>query len=293
MQKLPPLNAVRAFSVAARCGSFALAGQEMGVTPAAVSQHVRNLETFLGKQLFERHGNRIALTEAGESFYPPLEALMGRLAQLSDEVRSPGGRASLTLSVSPSLAELWLYPRLHGFDMAGIDLRAELDPVDFVGGGIDLRITYGINQYPEHASAPLYADRVVPVCAPGFLTAERRIADLPDRWLIHTDWGPEWRDDPSWRAWFAQIGITRDAAPITGVRSHLTGHAIALAAAGLGIALVPMELTRPSVEQGRLIIPHPMSLAMDGVYGAIWPHARSNLRRLRDLLRHLGVPSIR
>mgnify|MGYP005824290393 CR=1 FL=1 len=148
------------------------------------------------------------------------------------------------------------------------------------------------DQYPEHASAVLFADRVVPICAPGFLTAERRIADLADRWLIHTDWGPAWRDDPSWRAWFAQIGVAREAAPNTGVRAHLTGHAVALAAGGVGVALAPMELVRPLVEQGRLIVPHPASLAMEGVYGAIWPHARSNLRRLRDLLGHLGIRSL-
>lgn len=289
MHKLPPLNAVRAFSVAARCGSFALAGLELGVTPAAVSQQVRKLEAFLGKQLFERQGNRISLTEAGEAFYPPLEALMGRLALLSDDVRNPGGRASLTVSVSPSLAEHWLYPRLNGFDLSGVDLRAELDPVDFVGAGIDLRITYGIDQYPEHASAPLFADRIVPVCAPGFLAPDRRLEDLPDRWLIHTDWGPIWRDDPSWRAWFAKIGLSRDATPISGLRSHLTGHAMALAAAGLGVALVPMELARVSVDLGRLQLAHPVSLAMDGVYCAIWPHGRSNSRRLRELRRHLGI----
>ncbi len=61
MERLPPLNAIKAFEVAARTGNFTLAATELGVSSAAVSQQVRNLETWFGKQLFVRSGNRIAL----------------------------------------------------------------------------------------------------------------------------------------------------------------------------------------------------------------------------------------
>ena len=54
MQRLPPLNAVKAFEVAARTGQFTLAALELGVSSAAVSQHIRNLETHFGKLLFVR-----------------------------------------------------------------------------------------------------------------------------------------------------------------------------------------------------------------------------------------------
>ncbi len=48
---LPPLNALRAFEAAARAGSYVAAARELDVSPAAVSQQVRNLEEFLDKQL--------------------------------------------------------------------------------------------------------------------------------------------------------------------------------------------------------------------------------------------------
>lgn len=64
MERLPPLNAIKTFEVAARAGSFTLAASELGVSSAAVSQQIRNLETWFGKQLFVRSGNRIALTDA-------------------------------------------------------------------------------------------------------------------------------------------------------------------------------------------------------------------------------------
>ncbi|WP_024502611.1 MULTISPECIES: LysR family transcriptional regulator [Mesorhizobium] len=52
MERLPPLNAIKTFEVAARAGSFTLAASELGVSSAAVSQQIRNLETWFGKQLF-------------------------------------------------------------------------------------------------------------------------------------------------------------------------------------------------------------------------------------------------
>jgi LysR family transcriptional regulator, glycine cleavage system transcriptional activator len=285
----PPLNATRAFVVAARCGGFAAAATELGVTSAAVSQHVRNLEAFLGKSLFQRSGNRIALTEAGHAYYPQLEALFGEFLRLTNDVRTRSGKARLVISVSPSLGELWLYDRLAGFDLGGVDLRSELDPVDFATQGIDLRVTYGIDQYPEHASAPIFADRILAVCSPDFLTPDRRFPEIADRWLIHTDWGPTWLDVPSWRAWFGMAGLPRDASPLAGLRTHLTGHAIAAAASGLGVALVPSVLARRDIARGSLIVAHPLEMMMDGLYGAIWPHARSRSTALAALLVHLGI----
>ncbi|TGT34904.1 LysR family transcriptional regulator, partial [Mesorhizobium sp. M8A.F.Ca.ET.167.01.1.1] len=80
MEKLPPLNAVRAFEVAARAGSFTLAATELGVSSAAVSQQIRNLEDWFGKQLFVRNGNRIALTDAGHAIYPQTARALGEIA---------------------------------------------------------------------------------------------------------------------------------------------------------------------------------------------------------------------
>ena len=68
VKKLPPLNAMKAFEVAARNGSFTHAADELGVSSAAVSQQVRNLEAYFGKQLFIRNGNRITMTDAAMRF---------------------------------------------------------------------------------------------------------------------------------------------------------------------------------------------------------------------------------
>ncbi len=67
--KLPPLNALKAFEIAARTGSYVAASKELRVSAAAVSQQVRKLEQYFDKKLFVRYNNRIVLTDAGTSIY--------------------------------------------------------------------------------------------------------------------------------------------------------------------------------------------------------------------------------
>jgi LysR family glycine cleavage system transcriptional activator len=68
--RLPPLNALHAFEVAARHLSFTRAADELNVTQGAVSHRIRALEERLGRPLFRRDGRAMALTEAGEDYLP-------------------------------------------------------------------------------------------------------------------------------------------------------------------------------------------------------------------------------
>ena len=127
MERLPPLNAVRVFEVAARAGSFTLAANELGVSSAAVSQQIRNLEDWFGKQLFVRNGNRITLTDAGHAIYPQTARALGEIAAIGRRMLEGALRTRLVVSVPFSLAELWLAPRLavllDGFPQMAIDVR--------------------------------------------------------------------------------------------------------------------------------------------------------------------------
>jgi DNA-binding transcriptional LysR family regulator len=113
LKNLPPLNALRAFEVAARTGSFVQAGVELGVTAAAVSLQVKTLEEHLDKRLFQREGNRIVLTDAGRELYPRLGQALSEIAELAADLRGGQDRKRLVVSVLPSLADLWLVPKLR------------------------------------------------------------------------------------------------------------------------------------------------------------------------------------
>ena len=65
MKRLPPLNALRAFAVAAQAGSFTQAGEVLHVTQGAISRQIKQLESSLGVPLFERLHQRVELTPVG------------------------------------------------------------------------------------------------------------------------------------------------------------------------------------------------------------------------------------
>jgi LysR family glycine cleavage system transcriptional activator len=91
MRRLPPLNALRAFEAAARHLSFKKAAEELHVTPAAVSHQVKALEDHLGVSLSRRLTRALALTEAGENYYPTLRDGFDRFANATDRLLADEG----------------------------------------------------------------------------------------------------------------------------------------------------------------------------------------------------------
>src|ERR1044071_4497936 len=141
---LPPLNARAAWGAAARTGSYVAAAEELGVSPAAVSQQVRNLEEFLGKQLFMRFNNRVLLTDAGQAVFAGASDALQSISTLTEQVMSGGSKSRLVISVIPQMAERGLAPRPGVFARheraRRIELRVEGDPVVFARHNIDLRL---------------------------------------------------------------------------------------------------------------------------------------------------------
>lgn len=271
---LPPLTALRAFEAAARLGSFTRAGQELGVTSAAVSLQVRQLEAHFAKRLFLRQGNRLTLTDAGRAIQPRIEAAFADLQGLAQDLGLQPGPSRLRLSCLPSLADHWLLPHLAGFErVSDLDLVVEDDPVDLAGSAI--RLTYGAHFYPDHRVETLFADRLIAVAAPG-----RGLHPL-----IHTDWGPSHAAAPSWSRWHAAAGLPEP--PAEGLRVGQTAMALAAARAGLGAALVPEQLAAADIAAG-LITPLPgPDLPLPWPYVMIWKPTTARARLTAALLAHL------
>lgn len=297
MIRLPPLNAVKVFEVAAREGSFALAAVELGVSPAAVSQQIRNLEAFFGKQLFARSGNRVTLTDAGRAIYPETTRALSDLAAMTTRLLEEDQRTRLVISVPFSLAEFWLAPKLaklvEDFPRLAVDVRVEDDPIDLVRQNIDLRISYGDYHYPAMTAVPLIQDEVLPVCAPSFWHRHRQesfgIEDVPESMLIHTNWGPSFASHPTWADWFAKAGSTRRPDPSRGRRVGLSSLALSSARLGFGIALGQKALAWADLEAGRLIALSPTSLRLGHPYCALMPSAGAARPEVRALLALLGA----
>ena len=293
MIKLPSLNALRAFEVAARCGSFSVAGDELGVSSAAVSLQVKNLESHIGKKLFLRRGNRIFLTDAGQAIYPKLAVTFEQLNQSLSLLQEDTGRPGLVISILPALAERWLVSRLEKFRQvcqASVEIRVESDPVDLVRENVDLRITYDTTFYEGYQSLPILSTAAIPVCSIRFWETygdrEGILSNVPDDRLIHNHWGPDFLTQPDWYSWFGLADPNRSIGGANLTVSDIS-LSISLAKQGIGMALVPEALILSEVENGFLVTPCAIRLEMERSYVAVFANAKADnveLKRFLELL---------
>ena len=299
-RELPPLNALKAFEAAARTGGYVPAARELRVSPAAVSQQVKNLERYFDKELFVRHHNRLSLTDAGLAVFADSSEALERLAAMTLRTFEGQVRSRLIVSVLPSVASHWLIGRLIGRLGRGLggflaldpalrlDLRVEEDPVDFARHGIDVRICYGNHLYPELANTLLVQDEVLPLCAPGLLDRGELDASSPesieDTALIHTNWGPSFASHPTWADWFARAGVGRTPDARQGHRVSMSSLAIDLAAAGAGIALGQRLLAGDEIADGRLVAPFGQAIPLGHPYCAVHAHAKAQKPAVRSFV---------
>ena len=288
---LPPLNALRAFEAAARSGSYVAAAEELDVSPAAISQQVRNLEDFLGRKLFMRFNNRVVLTDAGQAVFAGAAGALQAISALTEQVMSGESKSRLVISVLPSIAHRWLEPQLAGLLLhepkLRVDVRIEDDPVDFARHNIDLRMCYGSNLYPDMTTVLLNHDDVLPVCSPSYLARNPKAADgmahVPDDDLIHTNWGPSFVSHPTWQTWFAANGIARPEES-KGYRVGLSSLALDLARDGVGVALGQRMMGSDDIRTGRLVAVSDRALPLGHPYGLVHPPSKLNKPGLRSLI---------
>jgi DNA-binding transcriptional ArsR family regulator len=105
-RRLPPLNALRAFEVAARHENFTRAAEELGVSQVAVSQQVKSLEATLALKLFARDGKRLVITSAGKQYLAVVRDALDRIAVGTDRLLKKRPSSVLTVSTSPDFGRL-------------------------------------------------------------------------------------------------------------------------------------------------------------------------------------------
>lgn len=283
LSRLPPLNALRAFVVAAKHLSFSRAASELHVTPAAVSQQIRLLEDHLGCTLFRRGSRSLMLTDEGQACLPGLvEAFEGILAAL-EQIGAAGESGALTVSVAPSFASKWLVPRLDDFRNLhpDIDVRitATMHLVDFDADDVDCAIRYGAGTYGELVTEKLLAESVFPVCSPTLQPRPRTPTDLASLTLLHDESPDQDPSCPDWRMWLRAAGsVSVDAA--RGVRFNQSSLVLEAAIAGQGVALAKGQLAADDLRTGRLIRPFDVAHPLDFAYFFVCPQRKSGLAKV-------------
>jgi DNA-binding transcriptional LysR family regulator len=251
MSTVPPIANLQAFEAVARRRSFALAAAELHLTASAISHQVARLESHLGVRLFERSAHGVRLSAAGEQYLARVSGALGAIAAATEDLRQ-GVSNSLYVHSAPSIASLWLMPRLRRFAQACPDIALNLSAAhthsDFALGQADIDIRYGVPQWPELEVEPLFEERIVPLASPAFIREHRlkrpeQLLELP---LIQSN-----VSIVQWSDWFAAV-TDRRAPERFAVRFDRAQMALDAATQGLGVALESATIAGGHLAEGKL-----------------------------------------
>lgn len=274
---LPPLNALRAFEVAARHLSLTKAAFELNVTPGALSHQIRGLEDLLGLKLFERRVRAVALTRAGKQLYPGLQTGFAQIREAVGDLAALADERVLVVSTPTGFAAKWLVPRLHRFSLAhpGIDVRVSstMGLANFRTDGVDVAmraLIVGAPTDPELAVEKLLDISFVPVCSPRLIAEHGPFATpaaLKSVPLIHDEIRPAM---PGWAEWFAAAGVA-DADVSRGHRFSSADHALDVAGEGIGVFLAHRVLAHDELRTGRLVVAYDRVIPSARAYYFVCP----------------------
>jgi LysR family glycine cleavage system transcriptional activator len=250
--RIPPIQGLLAFETLARLRSVTLAGEELNVTPSAVSHRIRQLESQLGFKLFVR--NDFTLSTEGAAYLARVREALNALQQIPGRQGS-AGTTRLRVAVTPTFSRQLLLPRLalfrHAYPDIELILQVTIPLLNTTAEEADIELRFGTGPWPDRDAAPLLSDEVSPVCSPEYLHEAgpfdgfASLANVSRARLIRCPLEP-------WRTWFTANGITLDE-PSGGSQFNDIGLVLDAAVAGFGVALMRLKLGAAWLDSGRLV----------------------------------------
>jgi LysR family glycine cleavage system transcriptional activator len=246
---------LRAFESAARLGTLRAAADELGVTPGAVSQQVKGLETHLGVRLFDRGAHSLTLTAEGQRYAPVLRDAFDAMAAATLGLGRSSAQAVVELTMPALFANGWMLPRLERFRAAhrDVDLRLRNSNRLLTPGteNVVAAIRHGRAGWENLVCVYLFGDALVAVCHPQVAAGLARGAggrlSLEGATLLIPEDG-----DAPWAAW-------QELAGLGGHPRRLVlgdeGLVVQAALNNLGLALVDQHVVEGPLRQGRLVVP--------------------------------------
>lgn len=249
-----PLTALRAFEAAARLHGFAAAAQELGVTPGAVTAHIKQLEAILGAPLFTRTPRGVRLTALGQQTFPQFTQAFDALGQAVNDLRAAAAPRTVHIATLPAIAQLWLSPRLPALRAAAPEITVSITalehPPNLKRSPYDLSLFF--HEDPKDRLAP---DTLFPVCAPALAARLTSPADIANHPCLSD---ATWSDD--WQLW-AQSLPTAPAIP-QGPTFSLYALAVEECVNGAGLLIGHDTLVARHLADGRLIAPFPQRVTL-------------------------------
>ncbi|WP_420585852.1 LysR family transcriptional regulator [Ruegeria sp.] len=268
---LPPLDWLRVFEAAGRLGGFSAAAREFGLTQAAVSQRIGNLEAWLGRTLFVREARGVSLTVEGESYLPLVQDSLQALERNTEDLFGKSPRELRVAGLSSNIHAL-VVPALARFHQMRPEVRVMTDS-GARRSSLDeertwLQIRYGRGAWPGRDAALIAAEVLVPMAAQGVAWGAPLIDLRGER--------------PAWRHWARQADQTD--LPPSQISFDSMEHAISAARQGMGVVLGSVPLARADLQAGLLLrLDLPELPTKDG-YWLTWPEERAKSKNQRALI---------
>jgi LysR family glycine cleavage system transcriptional activator len=279
------LRGLRTFCIAAEHGSFREAAEELFITASAVSHQIKNLEQELGEQLFERQTRSVELTEAGLDLFEDVRPLIDELDAVSLKHRRTSVRSTLRISVQPFFASELFVPNLTEFTKLHPELDIKVDTSDEAGekhpASADASIRVFRKPPRDLHYDPLFALRLIPVAS---RELQKKIIKTGNCFegefarIVH-DSRPS-----AWRNWERKSGIRLpEDSNVVRLDSMI---AVARAAErGLGVALVPTQMSDSWFKSGALVRLSSQELVTDDAFYFVCDHKDKDtdgVRKLRE-----------
>lgn len=275
------LSKLYTFEVAARHQSFALAAEELCLTPSAVSHQINQLEKELQFPLFLRLHRKVELTAEGQRLFIALQSSLEHLNHELNAIQNQALAGSLTIYARPSITQCWLIPKLQDFiqqyPLIELSILTGNDTVNFQRTGIDLALYFDQQPSAHLHYRYLMDEQIIPVCSPVY--AEKmnligQVQHLNSCTLLHDS--QAWSNGTGteeWQIWAKHFGIELETSK--GMQFDRSDLAILAAKQHLGIAMGRKRLVQPELEQGLLMTPFPeMRMACEQHYYVVLPLGR-------------------
>ncbi|MEC4720253.1 LysR substrate-binding domain-containing protein [Noviherbaspirillum sp. CPCC 100848] len=250
--RLPPVHALSAFEAAARLGSFALAAEELCITPSALSHRIRLLEEFVGERLFLRDGRAVSLSEFGRRYLDVVRAALRTLTEFPMPHRSAPAQPRIKVTVPPTFARYLLVPRLGDFTRQYPDIVLELflsvPLYDLALSESDVEVRFGAGNYTDTVTEKLFEEPTFAVASPAYLEkigGLEQPSDLARATLLRSALEP-------WQPWFEVAGLDWPE-PSNALRLDDLGLLLEAIRHGYGVGLTRKHFVQESLERGEVV----------------------------------------
>ncbi|MDY7539118.1 LysR substrate-binding domain-containing protein [Undibacterium sp. RTI2.1] len=250
--RLPPVHALSAFESAARHASFAVAAEELCITPSALSHRIRLLEEHLCERVFVREGRSVTLTEFGRRYLDVVRVALRTLSDFPLPNKTTQNQLRVKITLPPTFARYMFMPRLASFTKLHPEIEIEIflfvPLYDLSLSESDVEIRFGAGEYPNLVTKKLFVEPSFAVASPAYLQTLPPLlqpSDLRHATLLRSALEP-------WQPWF-EVAKLDWAEPTTGLRIDDLGLLLEAIKHGHGVGLTRQHFAQELIDQGEVV----------------------------------------